>query len=235
MCSCSTQNLFMEKKSERKKEIFVLDSVFHYNANYQYRIRNNDKISISVWAQEDLSVGSVYGIYDSNEAYGKWLMVDANGNIEVPKLGTMNVYNRTIIELKDTLKNLLTSYLTQPIVDIKVLNKEITILGEVRDPQVIIIHKDQNTLLEMIARCKGFEFYANLKYIKVLRQDGPHVKIANINLTSTGNYLEKNIQLLPNDIVIVPSKKHKNFDKRVSNIIPFTSTITAAALVIGLL
>jgi polysaccharide export outer membrane protein len=118
-------------------------------------------------------------------------------------------------------------------VDVKVLNKEITVLGEVRDPQVIQVDKDRNSLLEMVTRSGGFDFYANLKYVKVLRQEGPNVRVANINLTKSGNYLKRNIQLYPGDIVIVPSKKNKEFDKRVSTIIPFTTTITAAAILLG--
>ncbi|MBK9994216.1 MAG: hypothetical protein IPP01_09570 [Saprospiraceae bacterium] len=63
-------------------------------------------------------------------------------------------------------------WIKTPIVDIKILNQEITVLGEVRDPQVIPVDKSHNSLLEMIARCKGFDFYANTAYIKVFRQVG---------------------------------------------------------------
>ena len=88
-------------KTERRAMKDTLDSSFVYNKNYQYRIRKDDKITISVWGQDELSVGSCYGIYNSNEVYGKWLMVDENGNIELPKLGSMKVLNVTLIELKD--------------------------------------------------------------------------------------------------------------------------------------
>jgi len=224
----------MEYKPKRNADIAVLDSVFSYDATYQYHIRKNDKISISVWGEDDLSVGSSYGIYDSNEVYGKWLMVDANGNIEVPKIGTFCVLDMTIIELKEVLKKSLGKWLVNPVVDIKVLNKEITILGEVRNPQVVKIDKDNNSLLEMIAHCNGFEFYANLKYVKIIRQEGEHVRIANIDLSKSGDYISKNIMLRSGDIVIVPAKNYKEFDRRISIIIPFTSTVTAAAILFGL-
>ena len=123
--SCKTQNLLVSKNETKDTTNFV------YDENYQYKIRKDDKISISVWGEDNLSVGSVYGIYNSNEVYGKWLLVDANGNIEVPKLGTKNVVNKTIPELKAEIKNELKQYLVNPVVDVKVLNKEITILVEV--------------------------------------------------------------------------------------------------------
>lgn len=223
----------MEKKSERNAEVAVLDSMFFFNPDYQYHIRVNDKISISVWGQDDLSVGSTYGIYNSNEVYGKWLMVDADGTIEIPKVGTYYVLNKSVITLKKELKEKFRVWLVNPIIDVKILNREITVVGEVRDPQVIKIDKDQNTLLEMIAHCKGFNYYANIKYIKVFRQEGEHVRVANIDLSKPEDFLFKNIQLYPSDVVVIPSKKHKDFDKRVATIIPFTTTITAAAILLG--
>lgn len=226
--SCRTQNLLESKKQQDDK------SYFAYDENYQYQIKKDDKISISVWGEDDLSVGSEYGIYNSNEVYGKWLLVDANGNIEVPKLGTKNVVNKTIPELKEELRNDLKKYLVTPVVDVKVLNKEITILGEVRNPNTIQVDKDHNNLLELISKTGGFDFYANLKAIKILRQEGNNVRVTNIDLTNVTDLLNQNILLHPGDIVIVPSKKYKEFDKRVSTIIPFTTTVSAAAILMKL-
>ena len=235
LSSCKTSNMFMEDKRDRNSDITALDSSFFYNPYYQYRIRKDDKINISVWSQEELSVGSVYSHYNSNEVYGKWLLVDANGNIEAPKLGTVNVLNMTVIELKDTIRVMLRKYMVSPIVDVKVLNKEITVMGEVKEPQVINVDKDNNTLLEMISKCEGFAEYANLKYIKILRQSGEDVRVANVDLSKSGHYLMKNIQLHPGDVVVVTSKSYKEFDNRVSNIIPFATAITAAVLLFGVL
>lgn len=230
--SCSTQNLFVDKKADNRPE--ALPEVFQPDYGYQYHIRKDDKITISVWEQDDLGVGSSYGIYNSNEVYGKWLMVDVEGMISVPKIGAFKVENKTIIQLKDTLTAMFGEWVLNPVVDIKVLNRDISILGEVRNPQVIPVDKERNMLLEIVAAAGGFEFYAELRNVKVLRQSGENVHVANINLAQSGDYLYRNISLYPGDVVIVPSKRNKEFDKRVSTIIPFTTTITAAAILMGL-
>ncbi|MBB1194039.1 hypothetical protein DNC80_10230 [Flavobacterium sp. SOK18b] len=226
--SCKSQNIY-ESKVETHD-----NSTFKYDANYQYRIRKDDKISISVWGEDNLSVGSTYGIYNSNEVYGKWLMVDAYGNIEVPKIGTKNVLNKTVPELKEELKTDLKKWLVNPVLDIKVLNKEITILGEVKSPNSIKIDTDNVTLLQVISKAGGFDSYANIKSVKVLRQEGENVHVTNLDLTTDATILTTNIMLHPGDVVIVPSKKNKEFDKRISVIIPFTTAISAAAIIIGL-
>lgn len=230
--SCKTQNLFT-KAGTAGDQSEVIDSAFVYNPDYEHTIGRDDKVTISVWGQDDLSVGSVYGIYNSNEVYGKWLLVDHSGNVELPKYGTFRIEGYKISVLKDTLRNIYKRWIVNPIVDVKVLNKQITVLGEVRNPTVVPVDKDRNTLLELISKTGGFEFYANLKQIKVLRQQGPDVHIANIDLTRSDDFLSRNIQLYPGDIVIVPSRRFKTFDKRISTIIPFTSTATAAAILIG--
>jgi len=228
-CSCKTQNLLVSKAETNDNQYF------EYDSNYQYKIRKDDKISISVWGEDNLSVGSVYGIYNSNEVYGKWLMVDINGTIEMPKIGTINILDKTIPEVKEMLKTALKKWLINPIVDVKVLNKEIIVLGEVRNPNTVAIDKDHVSLLEMISKTGGFEFYANLKSVKILRQEGENVKVTNLDLTVGNNILNTNIQLHPGDIVIVPSKKNKDFDKRIATIIPLTTTISAAAIIMGVL
>lgn len=228
--SCKTQNLFVEKS---KKEVKI-DSAFSYEPRYEYHIRKDDKISLSVWGQDELSIGSVYGIYNSNEVYGKWLLVDASGNIEIPKVGTTNVLNKTITQLKEELKETFKKWIANPIVDVKILNKEITVLGELKNPGVVKVDKDQNNLLELISKSGGTDFYANLKSIKIIRQVGAGVKMTNVDLTCKGNYLAQNITLHPGDVVIVPSKKNKEFDKRISTIVPLLSAISTAAIVSGL-
>jgi polysaccharide biosynthesis/export protein len=226
--SCKTQNLLVDKSGHND-----IDSVFAYDPNYEHQIGKDDKIEISVWGQDELSVGSVYGIYNSNEVYGKWLLVDQRGSIELPKYGAFKVSGYKIPELKDTLRTIYSKWIVNPIVDVKVLNKQITVMGEVKSPAVIQVDKDRNTLLDLISKSGGFDVYANLKQVKVLRQAGPDVHVANIDLTRSTDYLQKNIQLHPGDIIIVPSRRYKTFDRRISTIIPLTSTVTAAAILMS--
>lgn len=228
LLSCRTQNVFKHKAAQ------TLDSAFLYNAAYQYVIRKNDKLNISVWGQDELSVGSVYGIYNSNEAYGKWLLVDANGNIDAPRIGTLKVEGQTVTQLKDSLKLKLGQWLVNPVVDVKVLNKEVVIIGEVRNPATIMMDKDEMTLLEALGKTGGYEFYANLREVKIIRNLPQGTKTANIDLTRLRNYGEQNIQLHPGDVVVVSSKGHKEFDKRIATIIPFATAITAASILFGL-
>lgn len=233
LVSCRTQNLFTQSKTEEQYQHLKADSAFLYEDNYQYRIRKDDKISISFWGHDDLSVGSVYGIYNSNEVYGKWLMVDARGQITLPRVGNFKVLGMSVIETEDSLREVYSKWILDPVIEVKVLNKEITILGELRNPGKYVVEKDNNSLTDLIALAGGYEFYANLRSIKIIRQEGAGVKMVNVDLTAGSLYLQRNIQLHPGDLVVIPSKKVKDFDKRISTIIPLASSATAAAVLMG--
>jgi polysaccharide biosynthesis/export protein len=139
----------------------------------------------------------------------------------------------TTIALKDSLRTLFGAWLVNPIVDIKVMNKQITVLGEVRNPQVLTIDTEQTRLLDVIARANGFEFYADMKRVKVLRQVGEHVHIAHIDLSKDDTHIRRNIALYPGDVVLVPARNAKRFDRQITNIIPFASTATAIAILLN--
>lgn len=230
--ACKTQNLAVEKKKDERFQHIVQDSAFTYEENYEYRVRKDDKVSMSVWGHDDLSIGSLFGIYNSNEVYGKWVMVNNAGNITLPKIGDFKILGLTLSEAKDSLKKIYGKWLVNPVIEVKVLNKEITVLGELRNPGKYVVDRDMNSVFDMVAMAGGFEEYANKTNIKVIRQWGKQVKMINVDLTIAGNYLNRNIQLHPGDVLVVPSKKTKDFDKRIATIIPFASSATAAAVLI---
>ncbi|MCX6317778.1 MAG: polysaccharide export protein [Bacteroidetes bacterium] len=231
--SCKTQNLLVQDKKQTIFQHLQPDSTFLLDTAYEYRIRKDDKVSVSFWGNDDLSVGSVYGIYNSNEVYGKWLLVDIRGNITLPRVGNYRVEGKTVAELEDSLVTVYKKWLVNPVIEVKVLNKEITILGELRNPGKYTVEKDNNTLLDLVSLAGGYEFYANLTSVKIIRQQGSTVRMVNVDMTKAADLFKRNIQLHPGDLVVVPSKKNKEFDKRISTIIPLASSTTAAAILVG--
>lgn len=73
----------------------------------------------------------------------------------------------------------------------------------------------------------------DLKYVKVVGPFGDSVLVENVDLRKSGDYMSKNIQVHPGDIVIVPSKKYKQFEKRISTIIPFVTSLSTFAVLFG--
>lgn len=226
LSSCATQNIASKSKMEKDA------ATFQVNPCYEYRIKSDDKINVSIWDHDNMSVGSVYGIYNSNEVYGKWLMVDHDGFINLPKSGLFHIDGMTIIEAQAALKNIYREWIVEPVIEIKVLNREVNVIGELKTPGKYLLERNNNSLLDVVSKAGYFDFYANKKKIQVMRTvDGVPKKI-NIDLTRAGKTFEQNIQIYPNDIVYVPARRAKVWDKRAGSIIiPLVSVISTAVLV----
>lgn len=229
LCSCKSSNLF-----ETAKKNFNSVEALKSQQVQPYRIRTDDKISVSIWNHDDLSVGSIFGIYNSNEVYGKWVLVEQNGNIQLPKIGTINAQHHTIQELQDQLKSKYAQFVVDPIVVVKVLNREVTILGEVKNAGTFLLEKEHNTLVELLGKAGGLNFYADQKKVQLIRKVGILEKQYLIDLSKLEEYELHQIQLLADDVIYVPTKKGKTLDKKAPTLIPFTSVITSLGIVYSL-
>ena len=221
--SC-TQNLFINKSEG-------IDPIFHQPEEIIYNIKKDDKISISIWGHDALGVGSIYGIYNSNEVYGKWLMVDQNGFIDVPKLGQFQILGLTVREAEITLTEKFSKWIKDPIINVKVLNKEITVLGEFMSPGKIQIEKDENKLIDLLGSAGDFDYYADKSDVQVIRQVGEETFIAHVDLTTMEDYHLKNITLIPGDVIYAPARKGKAFDKKITTLIPIGSAVSTLAII----
>jgi len=227
--SCKTQNYFQGTKQAER----IDSSFYNVSSDWQYSIRKNDKISISIWNNDEISIGSIYGIYNSSEGYGKWVMVDGRGNIPIPEMGDFHVEGLTVLAMKDTLVNMLSKTIVRPVVDIKILNREVTILGDVKNAGKIHLEKENNTLVDVLGQAGDIEMYGNKAKVQVIRTVNKEVHSISIDLTKMNAFGADNIQIMPGDIVYVPSRKSKEWDKRAgSTIIPAASAVTTLILIL---
>jgi polysaccharide export outer membrane protein len=227
--SCATTNLF----DSSAQKFSAIQELKEYNLN-SYKIRLDDKVSVSIWNHDDLSVGSVFGIYNSNEVYGKWVMVEQSGNIQLPKIGTVPAIDQTIEELQKTLKIEYAKFIVDPIVVVKILNREVTVLGEVKDAGTFLLEKEENTLIELLGKAGGLNFYADQRKVKLIRMVGDVKKLYIIDLSKLGEEDLYQIHLLASDIVYVPTKKGKSLDKKAPTLIPITSVLTTIGIAYSL-
>jgi polysaccharide export outer membrane protein len=187
-------------------------------------LKPDDKITISVWEHEELSVGSVHTIYNVSEEVGKWLLIDANGEVQLPMIGKIKLGGLTVSEAVDNLRKEYGKTIQKPIVNIKVLNNQITILGEVQKPGLYIFSTDNIKLTDVVGRASGFTDYAKTRSIKIIRsKESFTIDLTNIAFNET--------KVIPGDVIYIPPAGSKKFDRLTSKLIPIASLLTAIALV----
>ncbi len=210
LISCSTQ----------KKTPYYLDNVVDTTGKEdvkipELQIQKNDQLSIQVYSistKPDVS-DAIYNL-PSGSAGGQagGFLVDAYGNIEYPRLGTLHAEGLTKQELAAEIKKRLTQpveLLKDPTVIIRFLNYKITILGQVGHEGMMIVPGERLNILEAIGMAGGITEYGKKNNVKIIREINGKREIGLIDLTSKDLFASPYYNLMQNDIVMVEPTKQK--------------------------
>ena len=111
------------------------------------------------------------------------------------------------------------------------LNLETTVLGEVVQPGKLHLEKQRNTLVEVLGRAGDFGPYADKRHVKVLRQVGSSTQATEVDLTTLDGFERDNLVILPGDVVFVPAKNGKQFDRKAPSVIGIASVISTIIII----
>lgn len=162
-------------------------------------------------------------------------LVEDDGTVALTGLGHVKVAGLTRAEAGKYIEELYKKeILTNPIIDVKIVNLKVTVLGEVKTPGNYPLPKDRNTLIEMIGNAGGFTEVADQKDVKIIR-DTIVTKIDLNNLNSIAGQRT----ILQNDDVIVIGKNQKTLQKEnLQNIIttaqPFLILLSTILVVLSI-
>ena len=182
---------------------------------------------MSIWGHEGMSIGSVFGIYNSNEVFGKWLIVSSDSTVILPKIGKMKLGGMTIDEAKNYLTTSYSEHVLNPVIDVKVHSHEVTVIGQVIKPGNYTIFRGQNSLAYLIGAAGGTDYYAKLQAVKLIRGNHSY----ELDLTKMTPIELNQLSLLPGDVVYFPTKKGKSLDKKSPVLLAAASIITTLFLI----
>jgi len=215
--------------------------------NYSPVIRSDDMLTITVSAL-DLNAVRPFNLtavaYAENDGeIGRTALqgylVDANGNIDFPVLGTLKLAGLNRIQATSMIKDMLKEYIKDPIVNVRNINFKVTILGEVNKPGVYTVQNDRITILEALGLAGDLTIQAQRKNVLLIREEGGKKTYNRVNLTSEEIFNSSMYYLTQNDVIYV---EPNNSRVRSSTIGPSTSAtlsaisilVTAAALVVSI-
>ena len=159
-----------------------------------YFLAPGDVLEISVWQEENLQ---------------KQALVAPDGMITFPLAGNLQAAGHSIGQLQEELKKRLSSYLSDPVVTVALLNNSgnvVFVIGKVNKPGEFPVQRRVD-VLQALSMAGGFTPFADKDDIIVLRrsEDGKQ-QVFRFDYTDVvnGENLEQNIVLLPGDTVVVP-------------------------------
>ncbi|HUJ22735.1 MAG TPA: polysaccharide biosynthesis/export family protein [Bryobacteraceae bacterium] len=159
-----------------------------------YHIGAGDVLAINVWKEPEVSVQNV--------------VVRPDGKVTLPLLKEVNVLGLTPTELEKVLTGKLERYIHGADVTVvvkEIHSKRVYLVGAVKKEGTIPLLSDM-TVLQVLSEAGGLTDYAKRKKIYVLRTDnGKREKHPfDYDAVIKGEHMEENIQVLPDDTIVVP-------------------------------
>jgi polysaccharide export outer membrane protein len=224
----------------KKKMIYFQNDEVIYNEllkNYAPKIQSDDILNITVNAI-DAATAMPFNLYQGsqgNSTRSITYLVDNQGNITFPVIGKIGVAGLTTNELKDKLIVELEAYIKQPIVNIRLENFRVSILGEVKSPGSFNLENEKVSIPEAIAMAGDLSIQGKRKNILLIRKNGENIESIRLDLTDKSIFKSPYYYLAQNDIVYVEPNKAKVNSSAIgttSSLIGITSAILSLFLLI---
>ncbi|WP_426671956.1 polysaccharide biosynthesis/export family protein [Mucilaginibacter sp. McL0603] len=202
-----------------------------------YRIHSQDILQIrnlqsTKYIVDDAPVtGSVTSGAGGTASQGQTYQVQDDGTVALPVIGHIPVMGLTRAEAAKKIEDIYRKdLLKDPIIDLKIVNLKITLLGEVKLQGNFPLIKDQTNLVELLGEAGGLTDRADEKTIKIIRGDPKNPQITLVDLSKTQTLADPRIILQNNDIIYIAQNKRAVKNDQLQNV---TTTLAPALLILN--
>lgn len=186
------------------------------NVDKSLQLKPNDLLTITVSAPEQAAAmpfnlpvmgmpqsGSDSGLRINGQQQLQTYLVDGEGNIEFPVLGTVEVAGLSRQELQQRLKAQISEYVQDPIVNIRLVNFQVSILGEVNRPGTFDVRDEYLTLPKALGLAGDLSIYGKRTNILVMREKEGKKTYEYLDLTDPEIVDSPFYNLQQNDVVYI--------------------------------
>ena len=205
-----------------------------------YKVQSGDNLYIQV-ASMDEQTNQLFGnsqqsgnyLNSEVSVYLQSYTVDKDGQIDFPIVDKLHVEDLTVEEIRTKIQSVVDEYLVGATVFVKMVNFNVTILGEVRRPGKFKVYQDQINIFEAVAMAGDLSDFAARSKVKLVRQTENGYKVYNIDLTQDNIITSDYYFIMPNDIIYIEPLKIKQFGFASFPYSLLFSTISATLLILN--
>lgn len=192
------------------------------------RIHPGDILSVQVYSVNSEAFPGIAAtverqMVDNRTSYEKGILVDPEGNIEIPLAGKVAVGGLSIQEARQAVVAKFKTFMDDPVIILKKLSFKVTILGEVNKPGLYYIPNEKISMLEGLGMAGDLTYFGNRKTVKVIRQTQDGYKEIVVDLTSKQPLDSEVAWLHPDDVVYVQPIRRRG----VATISPTVAVVTS--------
>lgn len=217
--------------------------------NFETRIKTGDALMIIVSASDPVAaipfnlpsvatLGMEEGDLDRANGTSRFqvYLVDRNGEIEFPVLGKIVIGGLTKEQALQKLSEQLIKYIDDPIVNLRIVNYKVSVIGEVNKPGTFDLSGERISLPEAISRAGDLTIYGNRSEVLLIRDINGVKSHYMLDLTSSDIINSPLFYLQQNDVVYVkPNKVRVNASGVGPNTTVIISSVSLLLTVIALL
>ncbi len=217
LASCIPQKKMLYLQAKTDSDTL---SSFKNERKIDYRIQPGDNLYVRVVSLDEQtttllnplgSTSSSTTLSSDASVYLNSYTVNEAGYLDFPMTGEIFVKNMNVEEMKEALYEELREYLKEFVVIVKLVNFNITLLGEVNRPGQYKIYQNNINLFEAVSMSGDLTDFANRSTVAIIRQTKTGSKVAYVDMTKRDILMSDYYYLKPNDIVYVTPVKGKQF------------------------
>ena len=240
-CSFKQQQLLFEHQAP-VVDSSTLDASNNGSGTSDYHIKSQDILQIRNLQNAKYIVDALPSTMSSgsssassgssgNAGEGQTYQVEDDGTVALPLIGHQMVAGLTRAEAQKKIEAIYSkTELTNPIIDLKIINLKVTLLGEIRVQGNYPLIKDKTSLVEIIGSAGGLTEQANEKNIKIIRGDPKKPQIIDVDLSNIKTLADPRIILQNNDIVYIAQNKRAIKNDQLQNV---TTTLQPGLIILN--
>jgi len=195
-------------------------------------IQSGDLLSIYVSAI-NAEAALPFNVYETPVIQGNSIntnpityLVNDDGRINFPVLGSLKVTGLTTKQLVSKLESDLKEYINNPTINIRFANFRVSVLGEVSKPGTFQVTNERISIIEAIALAGDLTIYGQRTNVLLVRIENGEKVFIPIDLTNKALFNSPYYNLKQNDIIYISPNKTK---VNASSVGPNTSVIISSA------
>ncbi len=238
-----TTFFMMGCNQEKEVTLFQNSVITDVKTKSEVVFKKDDLLGISLFC-EDKNLNELFNIsvsgsgstggYSQGTPPPNGFLVDGEGFVNLPLMGKMMVAGKTKSEFTKELITKLSEYVKSPVVNVRILNFKVTVMGDVFRPGTIYIPSDRVTILDAIAIAGDLQITARRDNVLVVREiDGKRLEFR-LDLNKSECLNSEAYYLQQNDVVYITPNKVKANTAAVNNA-NITLGLSAVSVVISFL
>ena len=235
LTSCVSQKKMLYFQNETMLNDSTFTSIEYENErHFDYKIQPGDILYVRIASLDEkfasyFNTSSSSNSVNGNSLYINGYNVDAEGYVELPIVGKVQVKDETVADIQKNLQLLMNEYLKETVVYVKLGIFNITILGEVAKPGQYQVYQSDINIFQAMALAGNATDFANKSKIKIIHQTPQGSQIVRININDADVLSSPHYYLKPNDIVYVEPLKSKQYGFTA---LPYGTIFSAISLIV---